>query len=232
MNCIHLCNSFAATFANGERPALNKVTFQSLRMALGALALSTVASAALITSVPVGGTTTTFSGGSGIFGPSSTTVDGFFMTSTGNWVHDYSGSFGLVNNGSWSGFGMIGVDTSIGAITIDLGGSFSTVGGFMNYAPGFGTPTISAMAADGTTVLESWDLSVSAPIVTPGGFNEGAFRGIQRGSADIAFFRISDSFIVMHDITIDGGVPGVPEPTTFLLFGGGLAALLLRRRKA
>lgn len=153
------------------------------------------------------------------------------MTSTGNWVHDFDGGFALDVNGGWGGSGMIGVNAGIGSITIDLGGLFSAVGGFINYAPGYGTPTIAALAADGSTVLESWDLSVFGPIATPGGINAGAFRGIQRGSADIAFFRISDSFIVMYDITLDGNVPSVPEPTSFLLLGGGLAALVLRRRR-
>ncbi|MBL8173046.1 MAG: PEP-CTERM sorting domain-containing protein [Bryobacterales bacterium] len=116
-------------------------------------------------------------------------------------------------------------------ITIDLGSLHGMAGGFVNYAPGFGVPEMTALAADGTTVLETHDLSNEAPIATPGGNNAGAFRGIQRASADIRYLRIGGSFMAMHDITLDGGASGVPEPSTLPMLGAAaLATVLLRRR--
>jgi hypothetical protein len=114
---------------------------------------------------------------------------------------------------------------------IDLGGLYSAVGGFMNYnapasSPG---PAISAIAADGVTVLESYDLSASAPISTPGGNNAGAFRGIGRSSADIRYFELANSYVAIHDITLSSNTTVAPEPSSFLLLGPALAVTLARR---
>jgi hypothetical protein len=186
--------------------------------------------AGLITA-PVGGTTTTFPGSSGTCPSSSgsATVAGFDISTSGYVCYDYGGGWGLDGNGSWS-LSLIGINSSNAAITIELGGLFSSVGGFMNYAPDYGAPVITALAADGTTVLESYDLSVDAPISTPFDTNAGAFRGISRGSADIAYFRIAGSYLAMHDITLSGGTEAVPEPGSVLLCAAGLAALGFWRR--
>ncbi|MBL8173047.1 MAG: PEP-CTERM sorting domain-containing protein [Bryobacterales bacterium] len=202
-----------------------------------ALTLSLVpAHAGLITSSP-GGTTTTFPGGPfnpGCGGASSAVVAGFSITSGGNWCHDYSDGWGFLANGFWgTGFGLVGDNNSGGPITINLGGLYSVVGGFMNYAPELGTAVITALAADGITVLESYDLVSAAPISTPSSSNAGAFRGIQRGSADIRYLRFGGSAMAMHDITLDGGVSGVPEPSTLSMLGAAaLATVLVRRRSA
>ena len=91
-----------------------------------------------------------------------------------------------------------------------------------NYAPGYSpNPTISAIAADGTTVLEADDLSVLAPFATMGVTNSGAFRGITLATPTIRFLRVGGAFIIEHDITTAGpagpGPSPVPEPSTFLL---------------
>jgi hypothetical protein len=193
--------------------------------------LATLLPAAILTSPPVGGTTTTFPGGSGVFdGPGSATVAGFPITYTNGVVYNYNGGFGMAANGSWS-WGMIGINDEVGSMTIDLGGLYDSVGGFMNYAPGYGDPTISAIAADGTTILESYVLSSVAAISTPSAVNGGEFRGIMRGTADIRYLQISNSYLSMRDITLGAG-SAVPEPSAAVLVLSALGALWLRRRAA
>jgi hypothetical protein len=190
--------------------------------------------AALITSAPGGGVTTTFPGGDFCFigGPSGpTTVAGFSITATNSACYNYgdtSDSFGLGANGTWQ-MGLIGDDSDATLITIDLGGLYAWVGGFMDYEePDPGTPVITALAADGTTVLESFDLSTDAPISTPGLLNGGAFRGISLPTDEIRYFQIGGSHLVMHDITL--GAAAIPEPSSLILAGCALAVLGLLRR--
>ena len=151
------------------------------------------------------------------------------------WLYDYRKSsvvrgtrvFGLDGNGSWNLFAWIGGDCVTGSCyaIIKLGGLFSTVGGFMSYssalgngAPdGPGDPTITALAADGTTVLESDDLATLGPI-NDNGINQGAFRGgISQGTNDIAYLKISGSYLIMHDLSL--GTTTVPEPAGFGIVG-------------
>ncbi len=128
-----------------------------------------VLSAGLVTTAPSGGTTTTFLGsGDCVSGPGTATATGFSISFTGDVCYDYTGGFGVNPNGNWD-ISLIGDNSDGTIITIDLGGLYSSVIGFMNYAPGSRTaPIIAVLAADGTTVLESYDLSVFAPISTLG----------------------------------------------------------------
>ncbi len=126
---------------------------------------------------------------------------------------------------------MIADNSTSTFIRIDLGALFGSVGGFMTYTPG-GAPIISALAANGVTVLETYDLSVAAPISNPA-VNSGAFRGIQRPSADIRFFQIGGSQISMHDITLGPAASStVPEPAPAALVGGVLMVGVLLGRRA
>ncbi len=195
------------------------------------LALSAfVLSAGLITTAPSGGTTTTFLGLTSVChgAPGGGVATGFNITYTGAACYDYIGSFALATNGTWQ-ISLIGDDSGTTFITIDLGGLYSSVGGLMNYAPG-GETSIAALAADGTTVLESYNLVIDAPISTPGATDAGAYRGIERAAADIRYFQLGESYIVMHNITLAGAA--VPEPTAWLLaFPALVGFALLRRRR-
>lgn len=203
--------------------------------AIGAclLAAPLFAQASLLTSAPVGGTTTVLSTITGTWTSAPSVLAGGYtvFAPPGEEVWYGDSNFGLTSNGNWNDFAYVGGYCFSGSCTatFDLGGLASAVGGFMNYAPGYGTPLISALAADGVTVLESYDLAALAPIVTPGGLNDGEFRGIFRSEADIAYFQISGSYLIMHDLTVSA----VPEPETYamLLAGLGILGFAARRRK-
>jgi hypothetical protein len=135
------------------------------------------------------------------------------------------------------------------------GGLYSYVGGFVNYfapisssGPGSSSsesvrvddvsapadPLIIALAAGGTTVLDSYDISVFDPISTPSGVNTGAFVGAQDATNDIGYLELSNDFLSIHSITLGttGTSATTPEPSSVLLLGFGLALLLASRRRA
>src|SRR5437870_2278821 len=95
-------------------------------------------------------------------------------------------------------------------------------------------PTIEALAADGTTVLETDVLSVLAPISTPAGTNEGAFRGMTRSQGDIRFLRLGGDYLLTHSLEIGQVTPAqaTPEPGTFGFMLGGLGLAFLGRSRS
>lgn len=152
-------------------------------------------------------------------------------------------SYGLGDNGSWTSgrVGYTGLNTDAGSMTFQFNDApVAGVGGFVNYAPvSYGTPIIEALDQNGV-VLESYDLVANAPISTPNGIDEGAFRGITRAQADIYGFRLLNAFDVLDDLTFTGvpvgpPAPLVPVPTlstwALLLLAGllGLTAFVRRR---
>ncbi len=145
--------------------------------------------------------------------------------------------WGLCTNGDWwspktyiSSQGAQGIRFSFND------GPVSFVGGFMNHARGCaGNPDLVISALDeNMNVLESYSIT---DIITPDGYNEGAFRGISRPSADIAYFEVTGESPALDDLTFStsSSVPPTPVPA-LPLFGlltlGGLVGLFgLRKLK-
>jgi len=117
-------------------------------------------------------------------------------------------SFGLGNNGLWdsgrNGYTALNLET--GHMDYLFTSPVSGVGGFMSYGFSAGNPEPNPseiIALDqNSNPLESHNIFAVAPIITaiP---NDGAFRGIKHATNDIYGFRITNSFIVLDDLTFE-----------------------------
>lgn len=200
-----------------------------LMAAVLALLAAGRAEAALLLFDPGTGSTTTFTaiGSQGFGNPGPVVLDGFSVTGSPQATYG-NASYFINQNGIWDQFSWIATNNNGGSVTFDLGGLYGLVGGFLNYGSpptGF-SPTISAIGEDGTTVLESYNLLTDGPISTPGQTNAGAFRGIERATADIRYFRIANDFILIHNLEV--GRPAAvatPEPASLISTASGLLAI-------
>lgn len=167
-----------------------------------------------------------------------------WSSSTSNSVIG-DGAYGLLNNGNWTSarVGFTGLNAASGHMTYQFNDApVAAVGGFMNYATGNGTPVIEVLDQNGA-VLESYDVLAMAPISTPNGTDEGAFRGIVRPQADIYALRITNAFDVLDDLTFTSTVvsrppipPSIPVPAlstwALLLLAGLMGVAAFTRRRA
>ena len=135
---------------------------------------------------------------------------------------------GLDGNGTWNRSGALNNDNTSGTMTFTFNdGPVRGVGGFVNYAvPGYGDYFMEALDSGGS-VLESYNISVVAPISTPGGFDDGEFRGILRDSNDIHALRLSFAYNVIDDLSFSR----IPEPSSTALLGVCLLGAWMRRRR-
>ena len=110
----------------------------------------------------------------------------------------------------------------------------SSVGGQLNYARGCcgDVPLVITTLDAGMTLLETYNLSELADIITPDAVNGSAFRGIARDSADIAFFQISGGEAnAIDDLTLTYAAAPVPVPGALGLALGGMALLAAAGRR-
>lgn len=140
----------------------------------------------------------------------------------------------LLSNGSWGG-GMTYIsadDARPGSLLFLFNdGPVSAVGGFINHVPGLGTDLFISVLNAAMVVLESYNVTSLANIVTPNGVNAGGFRGIDRGVNDIHYFEVTGYVPVLDNLTFTRGDASVSAPATLALFGLGLAGLGWSRRK-
>jgi len=250
---IQLCGTIPADFAleSNNHPKQGG-NMKKLVKGLGAtllLIVSGVSQATLVTSIS-GGSVVDFSqfNGGFAFGAGPVEVGGLvgesisFSSSSTNAVIGNSG-YGLGNNGSWDSGrnGYIGLNNTSapGEWTqfVFHGGPVSSVGGFVNYCilgdAGQCDPAqefiIQALGL-GDVVLETYNISLLSPILTPGALNDGTFFGISRASADIYTFRLYNAVHVLDDLTFTRS-NAVPAPAALLLLLGGAAMLLGIRRR-
>ena len=200
-----------------------------------ALLLTTKASASVITSLP-GGTVVAMpalnyiGGDPQVFGPGITWTTTNSVTQGGS-VFGYTGPYDFASNGNWNGLSMAGINSASDTMTFAFSSPLSAVGGFLNYAPGYGTPLI-AVFDSGGNLIEDYNPT----FMTGGGTNTGSFLGFQAASNNISYFKLSNAYISLTDLTILSGVTTVPEPSSLALAGlgaiGFVVGVIRRRRQA
>ena len=145
------------------------------------------------------------------------------------------GNYGLGPNGSFDEKPVYaGLDGNAGHIRFMLDAPVSQFGVFVNYSPTADDhPLIEALDIAGN-VFETWDLSVFAPVSTPGGLDEFRFRGITESSASIYGLQLANSYILATGSLHGDPVPTIPEPETYalMLAGLGVVGFMARRRRA
>lgn len=208
---------------------------------LGLLAASGLGHAALLTSAPAGGTLVIdFDGVAGfnvigpvqIGGPIGHDVT-VASTSSFNGLYFSFDGWGMVDNGEWKDRTYVGLNSHNDVMEFAFNDAkVKAVGGQIGYARGYSEalPLIITVLDGNRNVLESYNLSEVADIVTPNAVNGSEFRGIARDVADIAYFQISGGEAnALDDLTLS--YAPVPLPGTLAMALGGVAVLARRVRR-
>ena len=155
-----------------------------------------------------------------------------------------SDDYGLGVNGRWGGLPYVALDFDLFggdgySMTFRFGKAFRAAAARVNYAVPdlddvlagvvYGDVLMEALADDGS-VLESYNLTQDAPVLTPNEVNGGSWRGVVRNSTDLYGLRFSNAGVVLRDLTLASPGPAVqpiPEPSTFSLMAAALGLSIL-----
>lgn len=152
-------------------------------------------------------------------------------TSSSSLIGD--GDYDLGTNGSWSRQ-FVGSNSDTAVMRFEFNdGSLGAVGGLINYDPGLNEDVVMTVFDSSGAILESFNVTSTAPISTPDGLNDGGFRGFLRLANDIAAFEVTGSRVALDDLTfaVLAEPPVIPEPSTaVLMFCGALGICGWRRR--
>lgn len=140
----------------------------------------------------------------------------------------------LGENGDWTGAAgpYAALGAAEGTMRIAFDSPVRGVGALLNFAPPAGPFTIAVYDAD-MELLESRTLAFPSPCTPSPGcspsntVDAGEFHGFLRNSADIAYFTMSDAYVVMRGLQ----VTMVPEPHQYVLMLTGLAVLAFSSRR-
>lgn len=218
-------------------------------LGLGLLATSGMTQAALLTTAPASGTVViNFDNLTLENGPFNVSVPVQLGDAIGhdvtvvssdpdNGLYFHYDGWGMADNGQWANRTYVGLNSHDDIMEFAFHDApVATVGGQLGYARGCcgDVPLVITVLDANRAVLEIYNLSELADIVTPNAINGSAFRGIGRNVADIAFFQISGGEAnALDDLTLAYTPSPVPLPGTLGMALGALTMLAgaARRRQ-
>jgi hypothetical protein len=203
------------------------MNFKFLNAAIVSLVLSVsgFANAGLITSIDSGATTHDFIFSGFTAGPISESGITYSSTHSSS-VYGYESSYGFSGNGLWNGMDMLGLNTQIGAMTIEFDTAVAEVLAFVNYIDTWSGSARISVFDSSFSLLETSALTFS----TGGVANSGFDLGFKRNTNEIKYIQFIDQGIGLNNLRSFASTD-VPEPSTLAIFALGIMGLASRRFK-